>query len=360
MEKIKILSVCNLSSRKFVGRDGQSTKSINVSNFIKDTIPNVELKYFEYGVLKKNPILLFFRLSKALKNVDAVLIFPGSGRALRLLLGYISKKKRKYAYKIYYPVVGGFIVKELENHHRLIKLLTILDGIYVETKYMQDELARYELNNIHLSPVFSLRKMIDEKHLNLEKSFAHGKRLRLYTFSRVVKEKGIGLAIDAVKKACMETGCGIDLNIYGVIDPIFKEEFEGLISNSNIEKCNIQYGGELDDAAVIKTISKYHAMLFPSFYEGEGFPATVLEAFMAGTPVIASKWASNESIIQENVNGFLFKLGTSELQKRIEWCFENIESLVNMKANCLKEARKYIPEKALAPLVNDIKRDFHR
>ena len=66
-----------------------------------------------------------------------------------------------------------------------------------------------------------------------------------------------------------------------------------------------QYKGVLQPNAVIPTLKKYDALIFPSHYEGEGCPGILVEALSASLPIIASDWKYNGEFVTNGVNGFL-------------------------------------------------------
>ena len=64
-----------------------------------------------------------------------------------------------------------------------------------------------------------------------------------------------------------------------------------------------------------------HCFLFPSWYEG--FSGALVEAMMAGVPIIASDIPMNLEAITDQVNGLTYPLGNSaELQKKMQWVIE--------------------------------------
>mgnify|MGYP002239410386 CR=1 FL=1 len=48
-----------------------------------------------------------------------------------------------------------------------------------------------------------------------------------------------------------------------------------------------------------RTLCRYDIMLFPTYWYGEGFPGIVMDAYIAGLPLIASDWNINTEVITE-------------------------------------------------------------
>lgn len=82
-------------------------------------------------------------------------------------------------------------------------------------------------------------------------------------------------------------------------------------------------------------------------------PLTVLEAFAAGTPVIASDLGSMAERVAHGRNGFLFRPGDSEdLARQVRWAFEHPEEMREMRANARREyEEKYTAERSYRALM---------
>jgi len=85
-------------------------------------------------------------------------------------------------------------------------------------------------------------------------------------------------------------------------------------------------------------------LLFPTYYEGEGFPGTIIDAFSSGLPAIATDWRYNSELISNGETGFIYKLnnyketGLMEILKEV---YNKPEKIMAMKSSCLNEAKKY-------------------
>ncbi len=61
----------------------------------------------------------------------------------------------------------------------------------------------------------------------------------------------------------------------------------------------VQYCGVVEPDAVPEVLSRHDALLLPTYYEGEGYPGVILEAFNAGIPVITTLWKEIPEIVDE-------------------------------------------------------------
>ena len=99
---------------------------------------------------------------------------------------------------------------------------------------------------------------------------------------------------------------------------------------------------------------KYFALLFPTHYEGEGFAGTLIDAYSAGVPVIASEWKYNSEVVNGDV-GYIYSTGNhTEFVALLREIAENPTMLLGKKRNCLMEAEKYKVDKAIMILIDHL------
>ena len=85
--------------------------------------------------------------------------------------------------------------------------------------------------------------------------------------------------------------------------------------------------GRLSHEQAIHEIGRAMALVLPSVWY-EGFPMVVVEAFAAGTPVIASRIGSLAELIEDGVTGLLFEPGNAEdLRARMAWAQAHPEKM---------------------------------
>ncbi|KAF0130590.1 MAG: glycosyl transferase family protein [Bacteroidetes bacterium] len=108
--------------------------------------------------------------------------------------------------------------------------------------------------------------------------------LNLCSVARISPEKNTLYAIE-VLKTC--TKGEIVFDIYG---PVYNEEYWNQCKNVIAElpgNVKVNYKGSIPGDKVLSMLSTYHAMFMPT--NGENFGHTILESFMASTPVIISR-----------------------------------------------------------------------
>ena len=85
----------------------------------------------------------------------------------------------------------------------------------------------------------------------------------------------------------------------------------------------VKYEGELSPDQIQDRLSYYDVLLFPTTYYTEGLPGTIIDAFSAGLPVIATNWKHAEELICNEKDGFIvpFSDGQDEFNDRIVFLY---------------------------------------
>ena len=75
---------------------------------------------------------------------------------------------------------------------------------------------------------------------------------------------------------------------------------------------------------------------------------TILDSYIAGIPIIATKWKYAEEFIEDGRTGFIvpFKNGQDEFDRKINLIYDDREKLAQMKESAAKEAINYSEETA--------------
>lgn len=342
--------VCVLGHFGF-GREllnGQTIKTIAVTDELQRQFGDSQvLKIDTYGgwkTLCKSP----FQVIKALKSSKNILIFPAHN-GLRVFVPLLSFFRRFFKNrKLYYVVIGGWLPEFLMHRKFLSGILRKLDGIYVETNSMKSVLESKGFENVSVMPNCKKLTVLSEKELR----YPSGAPYKLCTFSRVMREKGIEDAVNAV--VTVNTTLGVQafsLDIYGQVDGTQIEWFESL--KKKFPKY-IRYCGLVPFDKSVDVLKDYFGLLFPTYYDGEGFAGTLIDAYSAGVPVIASDWKYNPELVNENV-GFVYPTGD-------QLAFVNIlreiaidpTLLLCKKTLCLTEAEKYNIDKVVRILIDQL------
>lgn len=341
MKKMLVLGNFCFGSESF---NGHTSKSRDYLHYISQKYGSESLEIIDTKNFRKNFISSYFKLKKLLKKVDAVILLLGLNAA-KLLIPIILKSKKKYKFKVFWSLVGGGLLYDDSAHNKLCPMLKDIDALFCETKALTVHFSEY-VPKTYYTPVFTQRK--------LSKPFSPVKNdgvLKFCTYSRVCKEKGITLAVEAVKEINGQ-GVKCTLDIFGEPQPEYAKELNSILQNT---EDYITLNDYLSGEGVIDKLSEFDAMLFPTYYPGEGFPIGVVECFKAGVPVIASDWHFNSEIIENGSTGFIFDLSNfDELIDCIKRLLDDRDLALDMRVNAYKYSCEFEPEQVLSKLFEEI------
>ena len=328
--------------------DGQTIKTKVLSKEFENQLGSDQVLKIDTHGVKKNLLKSPFQVIKALKTSANVMIFPAHNgvRVYAPLLLFFKRffKNRK----IYYNVIGGWLAKFLENKKGLAKKLKKFDGLYVETSTLKSVLEGMGFTNVSVMPNGKDIDALKESEL----VYSENEPYKLCTFSRVMKQKGIEEAVNAVIYANEYFERTVySLDIYGQVDNSETEWFE------NLQKTfpeYIKYGGLVPFDKSVEVLKDYFALLFPTRFYTEGIPGTIIDAYAAGLPIISAKWLNYSDILDDSVCiGYDFN--DSEKLKEI-LLDENLKDKLNsFKKNCLKKASEYKPSMVVKEFIERIR-----
>lgn len=286
-----------------------------------------------------------FQCMNAMFGCKNLVILPAH-KGIRVIVPMLSIFNIFFRRKLHYIVVGSWLSELLEGKKFLTWSLKKFDFIYAETTSMKQKLKAKGFDNVVIMPNFKDLVVSHEE----EVPDHPGQCCRLCTFSRVMQEKGIGTAIDAVKSVNRKMNRDFyQLDIYGQIKEEQKEWFEELQQSFGE---SIRYCGEVPFDQSVSVLCKYDALLFPTKYYTEGIPGTIIDAYAAGIPVIASKWENYDDIIDEETGiGYPFD-DSNGLYRILLELVDDSSKLTAMRAACIRKAKFFMPESVIHILLS--------
>lgn len=319
-----------------LGGGKKLTNGANIKNFqivkhlkkyikLLSIIDTELLKRSLWEIFKLIFLFIFYRRALFILSLNS----KSANKLIRLMLFFNPK------IRIIYWVIGGAFGKMVKDGYLDVKIYRSLRNIIVEGNSMKRDLNSCGLNNIMVMPNFkyvtyssSVKKVIS-------------KPLRFVFLSRIIPQKGCNLIVEAVE-VLNSKGYSSDyiVDFYGPVDEEFKDIFFSLISKYE----NIDYRGflNLSNKHNYENLSSYDAMLFPTFWPGEGCPGVIIDAYIAGIPVLASDWNLNKDYIKEGITGMLYSPQQyTSLAEAMEKCILNPERLQDYSLNIKEEVAKY-------------------
>lgn len=327
---------------------GQIDKTKAVYEAVAKAIGEENITVLDSCGWQKNPLKMIMKCRKLLSECENVIMMPAR-KGFKVFPGVFETLNIGLNRKLHYVVVGGWLPESLENNPKLIPPIRKLDCVYVELEQMRDKLFSLGLENVIYMPNFRKTNAL----LPEELIYSTSEPYRLCTFSRIMREKGIEEAIEAVRFVNNKLGRTVyTLDIYGMVEPVYQSRFDELVKTF---EPYITYKGFIDTNASTHTLKNYFALLFPTFYKGEGFAGTVIDAFAAGIPVIATDWRYNASVIRHLVDGIVYDSSKPELLGKILLeIHDKPDSINDMKLKCLERTCHFEPDEASLPLLREL------
>lgn len=299
------------------GNLGEKTWSEKYLDDQLQGIRHTRLKFINiFGVLIPTPSIVFV-LYKKFRNADAIhFIYGFMGQdILMVLLKFITGKKIVvghhapifYASKIH-NFYMSFISRYLMNLFDAHQVLNSSDKFFLE--------EQWKIKNVYFIP----SGIRTEKFLNTKKIKHKG--LVFIAVGRYVSQKGFDLALKAIAKFNKE---------YKNNSAVFKFAGEGvskpLIGQYAREYKNIKDLGKIDYEQIGKIYGSSDIYFLPS--REEPFGLVLIEAWVCGLPVLATKTEGPKDMLIEDVNGWFIE------NINVEGIYRGISSLY----------RKYISDK---------------
>lgn len=242
---------------------------------------------------------------------------------------------------IVYWVIGGILAERISEGVYKLKYLKLIHLFIMEGIKMKKRMVDLGFNNVLYEPNFKTVGTLPQ----IQK--IDDGRTHFLFLSRIMPDKGcryILQCVSTLNKKGLSDKYAVDF--YGNIDGEYLQEFEKELDNAT----NVRYCGslQLQDENNYSILARYHYMLFPTYWVGEGFPGVIIDAYKAGVPIIGSNWNLNPEFIQDGVTGVVIPTHSTEklcevMENAISKKYDNRK----MSENCQKEVMKYDTKKII-------------
>lgn len=170
----------------------------------------------------------------------------------------------------------------------------------------------------------------------------------LLYFGRLSKEKGIKTLIDAVNRS------GYRLFIVGT-GPQGEELREYAKNNANILFAGFQSG-----EALRNYVRNSRCVILPSEWYENG-PYSAMEAMAMGKPLIVSGYGGLPELVENGVNGYIYRQGSEELAECITRMMTlSEEDYQTMSRNALEKAKTMFSPEAYVERIETYYREIHK
>ncbi|HID62389.1 MAG TPA: glycosyltransferase [Anaerolineae bacterium] len=240
---------------------------------------------------------------------ECVLCLSQDRRRYRLmssLTGGISNRLLRWMWRS--PMILKGMGKEdlptalQERRTYLRRVFAMADVVLSNSLFLKEMLSAYGFR----APRFlQLRQGIDAEKWVGDGIKETSPYLRVGYIGQIAEHKGVDVLVRAFKRLQIK-GPSPRLLLYGNAEqfPSFTRHLHRLIDGDG----QIKFAGTFPNEQVLKVHSELDVLVVPSVWY-ENSPNVVLEAFAAGTPVIASDEGGLAELVEHEVNGLLFRMG---------------------------------------------------
>lgn len=330
--------------------DGQTVKTRTLVSELRDHYPDSEIMVVQTYDFRRRPLRRLWELARCIRRCDVIFVLLShNGRAV--LFPILYRLNRFFGKPLLHDCIGGALDEHVRQSPRMRRYLSMFRINWVETLGLKLRLEALGVNNAAVMPNFKRLSPVPIDELRPWP----GEPYRFCTFSRVIPEKGIGTAAEAVMAINRKTDRrAATLDVYGPVEPSFRGAFERLVHTSGGA---VRYMGVAPPEDSVRILREFFMLLFPTTFAGEGFPGTLIDAFCAALPVIATDWHCNGEIIENGATGFLCDAAKPEdLRALMEFAMENPQRVHQMRENCLQAAEKYRADRVMQAVYDEIAR----
>jgi len=283
----------------------------------------------------------YYGIFSSIKNLVAVLVrivinvpfFPMvlcnlSSNGVKVIAPYTYLVCKIFRKPFYLRLFGSWIADLIGGNSIassiIIHVIKGAKGVMLESHYVINKVSNIR-NDIYWLP--NSREIADD-----ENTFSTtGYSKRFVFISQVKEEKGIEYILklnDELK------GAGYIFDIYGPIAQSKYSYFE------NVQ----EYKGVLDRNEIFSTLRSYDVLILPTYYLGEGYPGIIIEAYIAGRPVISTKWKAIPELVEEGVTGFLSEVNDyNDLKEKV--LMINNDNYARIAKNAFEKGKQFNSEK---------------
>lgn len=322
----------------FIGPVGLKTSSVNGASMKNRFLVSRLRQFFHLQIVdtegwRRRPWLLFRLLWYILINLNGTYVISTNNTSTYRLLRILNSLPGQR--ELYYWVIGGSIAAWIQEKKVESAPYRQLKMFIVEGQSMKRTLESCGFERVLCVPNFKEIPHLLEKKRNPSSVF------RFVYLSRILPEKGCDDILDAVERL-IGRGYGnlFTVDFWGPVEASYASSFFRRVDSLP----QVAYRGILDlcrpeNYAVLQD---HDVMLFPTRWHGEGFPGVVIDAYIAGLPVIATDWNMNRDVLEEGRSGWFVPVGdvgvlADTMAKRIE----DRATVARMSAYCQQEAMKY-------------------
>ncbi len=347
--------MCNLYSNKLLvlgafgyqrnQLDGQTIKTRSVYNLLVNRCKGKVVKIDTLEV-KRSPWMIFTMFYHLITCSFLVILPSHNNFTFIFPITYILSVI--FGYDIILICIGGRQTEyfsgcgKFSSHKLQLYCSKRIKAFLPEMEIENTNLIRhFNFNNTEVFPNFRKfeRKVLTPKNHN---------ELKMVFMGRIIVEKGFPVIFDVLDRL-EKQDVKVSMTFWGQIAEKDKNLFQSLIEKY---KCVASYNGWLNPENIQQTLSQYDLMLLPTQHYTEGFPGCILDAYIAGIPVIVTEWSYSHEFVNDGRTGFIipFDDAVDGFVKKISLLYSDRNMLFQMKRHARVECEKYSEDSAWSVL----------
>lgn len=301
-------------------QEGQTVKTRNMSRIFKEM--GCKVDEFDTESFRYDKFAIFKMIAK-LAKCEKLCLLPAYNN-LKIVFPVLYVCSKLFRYDIYLFTIGGRLhihLNSLPVHRWMMRRIKcIFNETHMLGNYLHD---MHGYTNLEYCPNVKFIRFLPKKH------HTDGE-LHLVFLARILKEKGIDTIFGYADWLNKQMRNNVTIDFYGMVIPKDKVYFEMQVAKYGF----VSYKGVAQQNDIPNILEKYDAMLFPTHFPTEGIPGSVLDAYIAGIPVVASDWMYARELIENGKTGIIIPFEDNQ-EKFNSAC----ESLLNApeKLNSMKE-----------------------
>lgn len=302
----------------------------------------VDTQPFTEGWLKKlNVLQVMINFLRHLPGADLVMLNSSRG-GTRYLAPIVFGLSRLCGKSFVFRPFGGNLKDYTADYGKFQQWIfrhTVLQGdlLFLQTRAL---LEHYATSGANLAYLPTSRKEPLPALIRHQRPF----QKRFIFLGHLKAEKGVDELL-AVAEMIPED---YTIHFYG---SLAEEKYRGVFREDTRF-----YQGILSPDDLLPTLSRYDVLVLPTYYEGEGYPGVIIEAFSLGLPVISTQWKAIPEIVRNNETGLLITPGSTEELKKAILSFQedNYWAFSANARNCFQEKfeEELVLGKVLSNLIN--------
>ncbi|MGQ9626037.1 MAG: glycosyltransferase family 4 protein [Anaerolineae bacterium] len=242
------------------------------------------------------------------------------------ILGRMLRRLWQYPLGLHLSGVSRLEQKVKMRHNYLLSMLNSVDVVISPSRFLKQ---LFEAQGVCPRRFLYIRQGLDLERFAPPKLKRADFFLRIGYIGQIARHKGVDVLIRAFNKL-HEGKRKPRLLIYGD-----SEQFPGFtrqLQKDIIRKDDIVFAGKFDNSRIGHIHGRLDVLAVPSVWY-ESSPTVILEAFAAGTPVVASNLGGMAELVEHEVNGLLFKAGNDQdLARQLQRLLDQPELLKDLRA----------------------------